>query len=180
MLIHCTKKLILKLPESIEAKGQQLVSNVTPLHGIGSWHANLLLIQRRQCVIFVHDSTRYAMIIPSLRKADFTKLDYHFQDVFINSLIKAGLPFELVERATEWLTPLTFDIVCNRSVQGTMRLMAEDVEWGLIYDHQSINELLPYSRSAELSNRPCNIKGQKDCIWPIKAMQQLLETLPEL
>ena len=155
---------------------------IAPLHGIGDWHANLLTIQRRQCVLFVHDITRYAVFIPCLTKPDFANLDLHFQDVFINSLMKAGVSMDLVDKATRFLMPeyTDYDTECNRSVQGTMRLMADDISWGLQYDNESINDLLPYSTSAKLSDRSCRIKGQKDCIWPIKAMIELLTNIPEL
>ncbi|WP_435275098.1 DUF6933 domain-containing protein [Psychrobium sp. nBUS_13] len=173
MIIHCTKKLKDKLVVSKNTEQEATAS----LSVIGSWHANLIVIERRQCVIFVHDITRYAVFIPCLTKPDFAILEHHFQDVFINSLIKAGLDFELIDKAANLITPLVFDTDCNRSVQGTMRLMSDDIKWGLQYNNQSITELLPYSTSARLSNRPCTIKGQKDCVWPIKAMSELLSTI---
>ena len=173
MIIHCTKKLKDKLVASNNTE-QEVTASPS---AIGSWHANLIVIERRQCVIFVHDITRYAVFIPCLTKPDFANLDHHFQDVFINSLIKAGLDFELIDKAANVITPFVFDTDCSRSVQGTMRLMSDDIKWGLQYNNQSITELLPYSESARVSSRPCTIKGQKDCVWPIKAMGELLSTI---
>lgn len=35
----------------------------------------------------------------------------------------------------------------------------------------------PYRYSAELSHRPCTVKGLKDYLWPDKAMAELLSNL---
>jgi len=176
MLLHCTKKLFAKLPE----KDKTTTNNVVNI-GLKSqwlnWHGNLITIQRRQCVIAVHDATRYAVFIPCLTKPDFAKLQWHFQDVFKNSLLKSGLPHELVETATQHLAPLQFDTDCNRSVQGTMNQIAQDIDYGLSYINAVVSDTSPYRYSAELSHRPCTTKGQKDFLWPDKAMTALLTNL---
>ena len=139
-----------------------------------NWHANLITIQRKQCVILVNDATRYAVFLPSMIKPELKLLEHHFHDVFINSLIKAGLEFPLIEAAAKHLyeAGFNYDTVCSRSVQGTMRLMTEDLDWSLYHNSQHIDEIALYSTSAWLSDRPCNVKGVKDCIWPVKAMSE--------
>jgi len=176
LILHCTKKLYAKLPEKVRAASQ-------PATAIGiqaqwlNWHANLITIQRRQCVIAVHDTTRFALLIPCLTKKDFANLDWHFNDVFINTLLKSDIPFELVDVAAHCYQPLNFDAVCDRSVQGTMNQMAQEAEFSLQYKNESITDISPYRFSAWLSNRPCTVKGQKDCVWPDKAMTDLLAKL---
>lgn len=142
---------------------------------IGCWHANLIHLQRRQCVLFVHDVSRFALFIPCLTKPDFTKLDWHFQDVLMNSLLKTRLPTSTIERAADYFAPLCFDHQLNRSVQGTLNQLAMEVEHKLWFEQVNVADLLPYSTSAWLSDRPCMIKGQKDCIWPIRSIAELLE-----
>jgi hypothetical protein len=61
-----------------------------------------------------------------------------------------------------------------------MRLAAQEIQMRLEYDNISIDDLPIYSASAWLSDSPRNIKGQKDCTWPIKAMTKLLTELPDL
>ncbi|WP_206618025.1 hypothetical protein [Hahella sp. KA22] len=172
--LHCTKKLLAKLPvnESGTLPNQESNSTESPLSG---WHANLIILQRRQCVLFVHDATRFPLFAPSLKKADFARLDWHFTDVFMNTLLKVGASEQALENAQRFLAPLVCDSVCNRSVQGTMNQMTQDLENRLWFDRSSVKDLLPYSTSAWLTERPCNVKGVKDCIWPTKAMLSLLE-----
>ena len=177
MILHCTKKLYAKLPEKMKATEQ-------PATAIGiqtkwlNWHANLITIQRRQCVIAVHDATRFTLFIPCLTKKDFANLDWQLNDVFINTLLKSDMPPELVYAAATNYQPLTFDTNCNRSVQGTMNQVAQEIDYGLYYKSTSVADINPYRYSADLSHRPCSVKGQKDYIWPDREMAQLLQKLP--
>lgn len=176
MILHCTKKLFDKLPEKVKATEQ-------PATAIGiqaqwlNWHANLITIQRRQCVIAVHDTTRFTLLIPCLTKKDFANLDWHFNDVFINTLLKSDMPPELVNTAATNYQTLTFDTNCNRSVQGTMNQVAQDIDYGLYYKSTSVSDISPYRYSEDLSNRPCGVKGRKDYIWPDREMINLLSRL---
>ena len=69
MIIHCTRKLAAKLPDvSAEALAET--------NALGSWHANLYLIDRRNCLMFCHDQTRFVLFVPGLKKQDFGNLDF--------------------------------------------------------------------------------------------------------
>lgn len=68
--IHATKKLSAKLPSGIspiDSTGTTSELDNNPLSG---WHANLLILQRRNCVLLVHDVTRFPLFIKGLLKAD--------------------------------------------------------------------------------------------------------------
>ncbi|HCG87855.1 MULTISPECIES: hypothetical protein [unclassified Alteromonas] len=178
MILHCTKKLYAKLPEKVKV-AEQTASAIGIQAQWLNWHANLITIQRRQCVIAVHDATRFTLFIPCLTKKDFANLDWHLNDVFINTLLKSDMPPELVNAAATNYQPLTFDTNCNRSVQGTMNQVAQEIDYGLYYKNTSVADISPYRYSANLSHRPCGVKGQKEYIWPDKEMAQLLQKLPK-
>ncbi len=82
MILHCTKKLYAKLPEKVKV-AEQTASAIGIQAQWLNWHANLITIQRRQCVIAVHDATRFTLFIPCLTKKDFANLDWHLNDVFM-------------------------------------------------------------------------------------------------
>lgn len=176
MILHCTKKLYTKLPESIKV-AEPASSSIGVQTDWLNWHANLVTIQRRQCMIAVHDATRFTLFIPCLTKKDFANLDEQFNDVFINTLLKNDLPPELVDAAATNYQPLSFDTNCNRSVQGTINQVAQEIDYGLYYENTPVADINPYRYSADLSHRPCGVKGQKDYIWPDREMAQLLKTL---
>lgn len=53
--------------------------------------------------------------------------------------------------------------------------MAGDIEQMLWYDNASLKDISAYRTGAWLADRPCTVKGVKDCIWPPKAMFALLD-----
>ncbi len=148
--------------------------DVSPLSG---WHGNVITLQRRNCILLVHDETRFPLFIPCLTKPDFLRLDDLFIDVLMNTLMKCGADHMQLDVIHQHLSPLCIDTDCNRSVQGTMNQMKGDVEHMLWYQGVSITDISGPRTSVWLANRPCTVKGKKDCIWPDKAMLNLLSNL---
>lgn len=177
--LFCTQKLIAKLPvkEGLLPEGIALNESLTekvlnnPLSG---WRANLLTIQRRNCILMVHDQTRFPLLLTGLTKKDFEALDYHFADALMNTLLKVGADEDQIRAAQDLLAPVSISKSFDRSVQGTMNQMKGDLEHLIWFDNVNIMDCSAYKLSARLANRPCTVKGQKDCIWPDKAMLQLL------
>lgn len=174
MIIHCTKKLYAKLPErDPETKGD--------VQALGNWHANLYVIDRRQCVLFCHDKTRFALFSAGLKKVDFENIEYIFHDLFINTLLSSGYPFETVEYAANLMqtADIVFDVNCSRSVLGTMRSVYHQDLYCALMRVNNVMDLLPYSTSAKLNDRPTRVKGMRasECLWPNDEMRKLLESL---
>ncbi len=190
--LYCTQKLIDKLPvnEGLLPEGEQLQASLiesgeevivnNPLSGC---HANLLTLQRRNCVLLVHNQTRFPLFMIGLTKKGFAALDYHFADSFMNTLLKVGANENQMQAAQELLAPVSINKSNDRSVQGTLNQMAGDIEHMLWYDNAKIIDCSPYKTAAWLAERPCNVKNRqegaarsaKDCIWPVEAMLRLLD-----
>ena len=109
-LIHCTQKLLAEIPDRL----------IAPSVPGESWHANLLRIDRRKCVLFTHDATLYSVFVPGLKKPDFEQLD----EVFGQRLFKALLWDEFPQTQIEWMLEacrvIRFTRSSNRSVLGSM------------------------------------------------------------
>lgn len=178
--IHATKKLYAKLPLDengcIVSKGpegpfgQRSVAD-NPLSG---WHANLIVLQRRNCIVLVHDETRFPLFMPGLLKADLAGFNRMFPDTLMNTLLKSGADEYLMDAAAALLAPCQFDTDCNRSVQGTMNQMKGDLEHMLWMEQVNVTEITGYRHAAWLSDRPCNTKDRKDFILPRQEMLDLL------
>jgi hypothetical protein len=91
--IHTTKKLYAKLPTvasmkqcEIEESEANTLDSADPASRLGNdnplsgWHANLLILQRRNCILLVHDATRFPLFMKGLVKADFAHFDRLFAD----------------------------------------------------------------------------------------------------
>ena len=188
--IHCTKKLLAKLPltesgliSSLPARGVRDRANdgeiEVPANGLGDWHANLLTIQRRNCLLFVHDQSRFPVFIPALNARDLRSLNDFFDDALLNTLLKCGVSHEALETASRHLMRLQFDSVCDRSVQGTMNQMARDIHHHIEYNNVDISDVSGYRVGAFLADRPCTAKGRSDFIWPLAEFTAMLEVLPD-
>lgn len=145
-------------------------------NSIGSWHANITTIQRRQCVVFCHDQTRFALVLIGATTKELKAIDYWFSDLLVNTLLKADIDPALIEATCQQLPALQFDTACDRSVQGTLNQLIQELEWTVQYDGISVMDLPIYSTCVRLSERPRRIKGMKEseCFWPIKEMEALL------
>lgn len=178
--IHATKKLYAKLPVTAEGvlvstiNGFQPKMVLTQENPLSGWHANLITLQKRNCVLLVHDVTRFPLFIKSLVKPDFANFDWHFADAMMNTLLKIDANDQQLTNAEKLLEQCQFDTSCNRSVQGTMNQMAGDIENMLWFDNANLDDISSYKTGAWLSDRPCNVKGMKGYIRPQKAMLELL------
>jgi len=121
--IRCTKKLLnelkVKLPN--EKKAQ--------FGFIGGWHANLLRIERRKCVLFTNDKTLYSFFVPGLKKPEFNHFDELFRQYLFKSLMNEGFSQLQIERVlSEYLT-IVFGKTNNRSVLGSMTDLSFQLEY---------------------------------------------------
>jgi len=193
---YSTQKLLAKLPvapDGLLPEGSKLLASmdfVIDQNPLSGWHGNLITISRRQCILMVHSATRFPVLMIGLTKKDFATFDYLFSDALINTLLKVGANEHQMEAATQLLAPLSFvassaDKINGRSVQGTSNQMKGDFEHMLAYDNLDIMNVSAYRTAAWLADRPCSVKctdegaakSKKDCIWPIKAMFDLLDNI---
>lgn len=183
--LHSTKKLLAKLPVDEQgflpeqAKTKYLSERIIEQNPLSGWHGNLLILQRRNCVLLMHDATRFPLFIPCLTKPDFSNLDALFIDSLMNTLLKCGATEAQLGAAQKYLSCLSIDTDCNRSVQGIMNQMKGDIEHMLWFDNVDVADLSGYRAGVWLSDRPCNVKGKKGCIWPKEAMLELLDSFAE-
>ena len=168
MILHCSQKLASKLtgvsPVPLE--------ETSPL---GSWHGHLFSMDRRQCVMFCHDATRYVLFLPGLRKVDFAELErMWFRPLYLATLAMCGCPDTQIKKVELVLGPLRFDTATDRSVQGSMRVAKLDLEaW--LYRVPNVMDLDPLKVSCWLNERPTTVYGK--FVWPEKAMLEAVAAL---
>jgi hypothetical protein len=161
MIVHCSKKLAAKLA----GVSAQPLEEASPL---GSWHGHLFTLDRRQCVMFCHDATRYVLFLPGLRKEHFAALGQQwFRSLYLATLAVFGCTDAQIRRVELALGPVRYDTATDRSVQGSMRVAKQDLEvW--LYRVPNVMNLDPLAVSCRLNERPVGIRGK--CVWPHKAM----------
>jgi hypothetical protein len=170
MIIHCSRKLAAKLPHvSKEPLAETSV--------LGSWHSHVFVLDRRQCVLFCHDLTRFMLFMPGWRKEEFAALDYWFRDLFANTMLKLNYPPAIFDKGMALLTAPQFDTATERSVQASMRMVILEIE-AHAADVPNVMDLPMYSLSARMNHRPQFLKGMKasEALWPDKAMREFIES----
>ena len=144
MIIHSSKKLAAKLP-NIFSEPQE---NISPL---SSWHARLYHLDRRQCVLFCHDQTRYTVLMLGLVKAQFAELGNLFRDLWFEVLQTQGVPEQKLKQLSLMLGPIELDTNTDRSVQASMRIAKQDLE-AMLYRVPNVLSLDPIQTSIDLSH----------------------------
>ncbi len=168
MIIHATRKLAERLPE---VSINMLQDTCT----LGSWHADRLTLDRRQCVLFCHDETRAALFVAGLRKPEFADLGNKvFRSLLSDTLRALGCPDSQILRALMALGPCSFDTSTDRSVLGSMGVVRQELE-AYLWNFPNVLLADPVEVSARLTRRPAGIRGKT--IWP---QDRLLEQVAGL
>ncbi|MEK6802496.1 MAG: hypothetical protein AABZ34_07495 [Nitrospirota bacterium] len=142
---------------------------------MSSWHGHLLTLDRRQCVLFCHDITRYVLFMPGLRAPQLAELGHRHRDLFLAVLEAQGLTRERIVRVGLMLGPLEVHRSTDRSVLGSMRVAADDLKYGMLNRTANVMDLDPIATSLALNERPCRANGA--LMWPQQAMYGLVERL---
>lgn len=119
LLIHCTQKLLAQLQDRL----------IDPSGAGESWHANVLQIDRRKCVLFTHDTTLYSIFVPGLKKPEFERLDDVFGQRLFKALVWDEFPQAQIELMLEACRVIRFTRSSNRSVLGSMNDMRFHIRW---------------------------------------------------
>jgi hypothetical protein len=167
MIFHCTKALAAKLPNVLPAP----LADANPL---GSWHAHLHVIDRRQCVMFCHDTTRFILFESGLKKEQFHNLGYLHWKLYLAALISMGVPEAGLKQVELAMGLAQFDSVTDRSVLGTMNQSRSDFDH-FICDYNNILEVDPVIAAQWLNGRP--MRARSVLIWPDKSMLELVNSL---
>ena len=145
---------------------------------LGGWHGRLIRVQRRNCVLLLHDTTRFPLVLPALVKPDYAEFNYRFADALLNTLSKCGLEPLQLYAMQEQLRPLQLVERCDQSVRGILEQLSFVIEHTLWEEKLKIADLKGYGLSAWLADLPA-FREDLSPIWPHEAMQELAASLAQ-
>jgi hypothetical protein len=174
VILHCTQKLAARIPSTTDLP-DPVVAHEGRAGLLSSWHAHLLTLDRRQCVLFCHDTTRYVLFLPGLRAPQLAELGRWHRDLFLAVLQAQGLAHHHIAGVGLTLGPLCVDPQTDRSVLGSLRVAGQDLKLGALDRATNVMELDPIATSRWLNERPCRIYNR--LVWPEQAMQEIVEQL---
>lgn len=163
MIYHCTKALAAKLPD-ISSKA---LCAANPIEG---WHAHFYLIDRRQCVMFCHDTTRFTVLLTGLRKEHFKGLAQLHWESFRAVLLAMGVGESAIQAGLAMGEAL-WDTATDRSVLSVLNQSRSDLD-GFLSRYSNIMDLDPVEVARWLNKRPVCARGK--WLWPEKDMLELI------
>ena len=131
-ILRCTKKLLSELkfkpPDSMQPAGE-----------FSSWHANLLRIDRRKCILFTHDKTLYSFFVAGLTKPHFENIREVFRQNLFKSLMPETLPQKHIEIFLDDIREIEIAKTNNRSVLGSMNDLTFQLKYQIAYEGGLLN-----------------------------------------
>jgi len=101
---------------------------------LGSWHANLLHIDRRKCVLFVNDKTLFNFVVLDINRALIRELGKLFINHLSCVVASEGLPGKVQEAIKSEYQDLAYAGTNSKSVLGSMNDLA------FHYEHHILSE----------------------------------------
>lgn len=167
--IGCTAKLLkaLKIPTA------QIIEPAPDADPRFHWHANLLMVKRRPCVLFVHNLSLFNLMIPDfpVNKPDDAS------DVFLSwlsTVLQDGdTPKHMIDVFLKGHATITWGKTSNRSVIGSMNEFMMHYEY-MIDDIGGIDN---YQFPSELQRMNHIIMKAIDYQHPINQLQAMLKDM---
>ena len=168
-LISCTKKLQkemgLKKNDISEDKPEELY--------LGSWHANLIYIDGKKCVLFVNDKTLLNFIIPDLSRTQIKGLSNIFKVTLGGVLATEGVPELARTKMLLEYESIQYANTHSKSVLGSMNDLAFHYKYRLQSEGGVHSTALPGIITA-MNNMPM---GALEYVFPIKALKAVYENV---
>jgi hypothetical protein len=132
MLIKCTKKL-LDMLEVGPSAGQQESS-------LFSWHANVVMVNRRKTVILLNDLNRYVIVLHGLKKKDFRDLEKLILKAICQIFEDECIDAEIIKAYMKQAEEITYTTTSDRSSTSRLNRIADWVHqfYDLLIDDKII------------------------------------------
>ncbi len=121
-IIRCTSKLLKELKiKPVELENDK----INPLR---EWHANIITVQRKRCIIFTHSMSLYSFIIYGVKKKELDNLSEEFEKHLAANLSTDQIESIKIIGDNNADTNLVYAKTNNRSVLGSMNDIAYQIK----------------------------------------------------
>ena len=138
-LIRCTKKL----QKEMGLKSSELVDSEPTFSFLGSWHANLIYIDRRKCVLFVNDKTLFNFIVPDVNKKQIQQLDELFLSHLQGVMKSEGFSDNIVNKIVAEYKIIDYANTNNKRVLGSMNDLAFHYKLNILEEGGVFSHAIP-------------------------------------
>ena len=124
-IIRCTTKLLTELKT-------KPTSGLFQSSAWCDWHANLLWVDRKKCVLFTNNQTLYSFFLPSIKKPTLENFEKVFRLGLFKSLMTEGFAEPQVEYMLREHQHIVIAKTNSRSILGSMNDLAFQIK-SMIY-----------------------------------------------
>lgn len=123
MVIGITEKLRKKLRITFEAEA------ISSKGDISCWHGHYFPWDRKSCVMFVNNLTRYCVVLYGLKASDMKNIDEIFRAQLRRNFIVDGIDIGAGESYIDSMGAIQFSKTSDRSILGTINDYFIYVSW---------------------------------------------------
>jgi hypothetical protein len=124
-IIRCTAKLLTELKTKPTNGSYQFSAWC-------DWHANLLWVDRKKCVLFTNNQTLYSFFLPSMKKPILENFEEVFRLGLFKSLMTEGFAKPQIEYVLREHQHIVIARTNSRSILGSMNDLAFQIK-SMIY-----------------------------------------------
>lgn len=163
-----------KFADTIGIKKLNNIENYEP--SINMWHGSLKYINRKKCIIFMNDLTRYTIFLYGIKKKDLDQLENLFIDGLVDTLRSDNFPHESIMKLVDNIESFNIIKTNNRSVGGSIMDHFKtlpyiiDFSYAQFMEQQGIINLKEISHKLNRTPLMCSSKG----FFPIDKMKEYL------
>ncbi len=99
---------------------------------LGSWHANLIFIDRKKCILFVNDKTLFNFLIPDLPRELIQNISPIFVQFLTATLVEEDFPRWFIDKVLGKNEKLSFGNTNSKKILGVMNDLAFHYEFRIL------------------------------------------------
>ena len=168
-LLRCTKKL----QKEMALKNCDLLENEVSESHLGSWHVNLIHIDRKKCLLFVNDRTLFNFIVPDIPRTQIKKLSSIFKVTLTCVLSDEGISEMKISKIMSEYESIQYANTNNKSVMGSMNDLAFHYKY-YIQSEGGVHSYTIPSIIRKLNRLPM---GALKFVYPVEALKSVLEEI---
>jgi len=160
-----------KTPKGNGAKKSDLSEDEPKESYLGSWHANLIYIDRKKCLLFVNDKTLFNFIVPDISRAQIKELSNIFRVNLECVLAAEGVPKKAKTKIMSEYASIKYTNTNSKSILGSMNDLAFHYKY-LIQSEGGVYSYAVPSIIKKLNHMPM---GALEYVFPIDALKAVFK-----
>lgn len=150
-------------------KEADLVRHEPDVSLLGPWHANLIYIDKKKCVLFTNDKTLFNFLVPDVTRSHIRDLDKLFRSWLECILSEEGFDSELKEKILSEYQEIGYSGATSKSVLGSMNDLAFHYKYKVLSGGGAHSYQVP-AIIRELNRMPMGAIGHQYSIEALKSL----------